>query len=66
MRLANVITFPQYRGRGYGTGPVLDVFNWAKVIDAHRGALSATQEGQRIYEKIGFTMTSAPRMKLGL
>lgn len=26
--------------------------------------LSATPEGQRLYEKLGFTVTSAPRMKL--
>jgi len=45
---------------------VLDVINWAKVNQADRVDLSATPEGQRIYEKVGFTMTSAPRMKLAL
>jgi len=53
-------------GRGYGTRLVLDVINWAKVNQADRVDLSATPEGQRIYEKVGFTMTSAPRMKLAL
>ncbi len=66
VRLANVITLPEYRGRGYGTTLVLDVISWAKVIEADRVDLSATPEGQRIYEKVGFTMTSAPRMKLAL
>lgn len=66
VRLANVITLPEYRGHGYGTTLVLDVINWAKVIDADRVDLSATPEGQRIYEKAGFAMTSAPRMKLVL
>ena len=66
VRLANVITLPQYRGRGYGTRLVLDVINWAKAIDADRVDLSATPDGQRLYEKVGFTMTSAPRMKLVL
>jgi len=66
VRLANVITLPEHRGHGYGTTLVLDVINWAKVIDADRVDLSSTPEGQRIYEKAGFAMTSAPRMKLVL
>lgn len=43
-----------------------------RVLEAHRfvagrGAdLSATPAGQRIYEKLGFTLTAAPRMKLVL
>jgi GNAT superfamily N-acetyltransferase len=66
VRLANVITLPEHRGRGHGTTLVLEVINWAKLVDADRVDLSATPEGQRIYEKVGFTMTSAPRMKLVL
>jgi GNAT superfamily N-acetyltransferase len=66
VRLANVITLPQYRGRGYGTRLVLDVIEWARAINADRVDLSATPEGQRLYEKVGFTKTSAPRMKLVL
>jgi len=66
VRLANVITLPQYRGRGYGTRLVLHLINWARAIEADRVDLSATPEGQRLYEKVGFTMTSAPRMKLVL
>ncbi len=66
MRLANVITVPEHRGRGHGTALVLDVINWAKLVDADRVDLSATPQGQRIYQRVGFTMTSAPRMKLVL
>lgn len=66
VRLANVNTLPQYRGRGYGTKLVLDVIDWARVNKADRVDLSATPEGQRLYEKLGFTKTSAPRMKLVL
>lgn len=66
VRLANVITVPEHRGRGYGTSLVLDVINWAKLIDADRVGLSATPAGQRIYENVGFVMTTAPRMKLVL
>lgn len=66
VRLANVITSAKHRGRGYGTTLVLDVLDWARSVDADRVDLSATPEGQRLYEKAGFTMTSAPRMKLVL
>ena len=66
VRLANVITRPEHRGHGHGTTLVLDVVAWARSIAANRVDLSATPAGQRIYEKLGFTVTSAPRMKLVL
>jgi GNAT superfamily N-acetyltransferase len=66
VRLANVITLPEHRGQGYGTMLVLDVVAWARSIAADRVDLSATPAGQRSYEAIGFTVTSAPRMKLVL
>jgi GNAT superfamily N-acetyltransferase len=66
VRLANVITAAGHRGRGYATMLVLDVLDWARSIDADRVDLSATPEGRRLYEGLGFEMTSAPRMKLVL
>jgi GNAT superfamily N-acetyltransferase len=66
VRLANVITLPEHRGKGHGSALVLDVVAWARSIAADRLDLSATPAGQRIYEKLGFTLTSAPRMKLVL
>ena len=66
VRLANVITLPAHRGHGHGTMLVLDVVAWARSIGADRVDLSATPAGQRVYEKLGFTLTSAPRMKLVL
>ncbi|NIK57761.1 GNAT family N-acetyltransferase [Kribbella shirazensis] len=66
VRLANVITLPEYRGRGYGTRLVHDVVDWARSITADRVDLSATPAGQRLYTNLGFTGTSAPRMKLVL
>ena len=66
VRLANVITQPEHRGRGYATLLVRDVLAWARSIDADRVDLSATPDGQRIYERAGFTLTKAPRMKLVL
>jgi GNAT superfamily N-acetyltransferase len=66
VRLANVITLPEHRGRGYGTLLVRDVIEWARSVHADRVDLSATPDGQRIYEKAGFDLTKAPRMKLVL
>jgi len=66
VRLANVIILPEHRGQGHGTMLVLDIVAWARSIAADRVDLSATPAGQRIYEKLGFTVTSAPRMKLVL
>lgn len=66
VRLANVITLPEYRGHGYGTRLVRDVIDWARSITADRVDLSASLDGQRLYEELGFTVTSAPRMKLVL
>jgi len=60
VRLANVITLPWHRGQGYATALVRDVIAWARVMDADRVDLSATSEGQRIYEQLGFSFTSAP------
>lgn len=64
MRLANVFTLPEYRGRGYGSMLVDDVTAWARSIGADRIDLSATTAGRRIYDRAGFVLTSAPRMKL--
>jgi GNAT superfamily N-acetyltransferase len=66
VRLANVITVPEQRGKGYGTLLVRDVIDWARSIGADRVDLSATPDGQRIYEKAGFVLATAPRMKLVL
>lgn len=66
VRLANVITLPTHRGQGYGTTVVRDVIGWAQTIGADRVDLSTSSDGQRLYERLGFTLTSAPRMKLAL
>jgi GNAT superfamily N-acetyltransferase len=60
VRLANVITLPEHRGQGHGTALVLDIVTWARSMAADRVDLSATPAGQRVYERLGFTLTSAP------
>lgn len=66
VRLAKVITLPEHRGHGCGTRLVRDVIDWARCIAADRVDLSATPDGLRLYEELGFIVTSAPRMKLVL
>ena len=66
VRLANVITSPEHRRRGFGTLLVEDVVRWARAVDADRVDLSATPDGLRVYERAGFELTRAPRMKLVL
>jgi GNAT superfamily N-acetyltransferase len=66
VRLANVITRPDHRGRGWGTALVRDVIAWARSVDADRVDLSTSPDGRPVYERLGFTVTSAPRMKLVL
>ncbi len=66
VRLANVITAPDHREHGLGTRLVGDVVEWARSIGADRVDLSATPEGRRLYERVGFVLTRAPRMKLAL
>lgn len=43
VRLANVLSVQEYRGRGYGTRLVLDVISWVRLIAADRVDLSATR-----------------------
>jgi GNAT superfamily N-acetyltransferase len=64
VRLSNVFTLPEHRGSGYGTSLVRDVIDWARSINADRVDLSTTPLGQSIYQKVGFSPTTAPRMKL--
>lgn len=66
VRLANVITHPEHRRKGYATLVVDDVTDWARSIDADRIDLSASPEGQSIYKRAGFVATTAPRLKLVL
>ena len=66
VRLANVFTLADHRGLGYATELISDVICWAREIAADRIDLSATEQGRRIYQRLGFQPTTAPRMKLVL
>jgi len=66
VRLENVCTRPDHRGRGFGTQLVAAVVGWAATVSADRIDLSTTALGRSIYKRAGFIETSAPRMKLVL
>jgi GNAT superfamily N-acetyltransferase len=66
VRVANVITLPEHRGKSYASMLVRDIIAWARTVHADRIDLTATPDGQRLYQRLGFTMTIAPRMKLAL
>ena len=64
VRLANVFTLPAHRGRGYAPQLIGDVIGWARAVWASTASTSAPRaDGQRTYERLGFTLASAPRMK---
>jgi GNAT superfamily N-acetyltransferase len=66
VRLVNVFTLADHRGHGYATELISDVISWAREIAADRIDLSATEQGRRIYQRLGFQSTASPRMKLVL
>lgn len=66
VRLMNVITVAEYRGHGFATTLVLDVLDWARSVAADRVDLSATPGSLSLYTRLGFTTTSAARMRLVL
>ena len=47
----------------YAAALVEDVVGWAQELGVDRVDLSATPDGQRTYERLGFSLASAPRMK---
>ncbi|MGN6332657.1 MAG: GNAT family N-acetyltransferase [Motilibacteraceae bacterium] len=66
VRLANVVTVTEHRRCGYATLLVQDVIGWARSVAADRVDLSTSADGLGLYQRIGFTFTTAPRMKLVL
>lgn len=53
--LGNISTVPEWRGRGIGTAVASAALLEGKGLGIRIGALSADQQGVRLYEKLGFT-----------
>ncbi|MCD7898769.1 MAG: GNAT family N-acetyltransferase [Bacteroides sp.] len=64
--IMNVLTYPEYRGKGYATSVFNYLINEAKKLSIHVLDLNATDMGKGLYEKAGFKEIpyTAMRMKL--
>ncbi|MDZ8258293.1 GNAT family N-acetyltransferase [Nostoc sp. ChiQUE01b] len=54
----NVYTIPMWRGQGIATALLKEIISFVRTTEAKRLWLHATEDGKRIYEKLGFVSTS--------
>jgi len=52
--LYNICTLPDFRHRGYGTAMTLQPLRYAHAAHCHTAILQATEQGARIYKRLGF------------
>ncbi|MBA3870212.1 MAG: GNAT family N-acetyltransferase [Anaerolineae bacterium] len=52
--LYNICTLPDFRQRGFGTGMTLKPLLDAREANCHTAILQATDEGARVYKRLGF------------
>jgi len=64
--LLNVLTYTEYRKKGFATKVINMIIDEAKKAGVSRIDLSATSEGKYVYEKIGFRESSYTAMSLKL
>lgn len=51
----DVVTQPEYRGQGLATAVMTELVAWFRSKGVARVELRATEQGARVYEKLGFT-----------
>ncbi|MDZ8224149.1 GNAT family N-acetyltransferase [Nostoc sp. ChiVER01] len=56
--IMNVYTIPMWRGQGIATALLKEIISFVRATEAKRLWLHATEDGKRIYEKLGFVSTS--------
>ena len=56
--ILNVYTIPQWRGQGIATALLKQIISFVRATEAKRLWLHTTEDGKRIYEKLGFVSTS--------
>jgi GNAT superfamily N-acetyltransferase len=54
----NVYTIPMWRGQGIATALLKEIISFVKATEVTRLWLHATEDGKRIYNKLGFVSTS--------
>ncbi|GHO69646.1 hypothetical protein KSC_085380 [Ktedonobacter sp. SOSP1-52] len=64
--ILNMYTTPTWRKHGLATRILQDILAFIKTTNAHRICLYATQDGQPVYEKLGFVIkhNHVPEMEL--
>lgn len=66
VHINNVSTRPEHRGRGHASAALAEVMRWAETTGVRRAELMATASGQRLYERVGFTVHEYPAMRAPL
>ena len=61
--IMNIYTIPKWRGKGVATTLLREIISFVKGTAARRIWLHTTEDGKRIYEKVGFVSTTS-EMKL--
>ncbi|MCC5660699.1 GNAT family N-acetyltransferase [Nostoc sp. XA010] len=56
--IMNVYTIPMWREEGIATALLKKIISFVRETEAKRLWLHATEDGKRIYEKLGFVSTS--------
>jgi GNAT superfamily N-acetyltransferase len=54
----NIYTIPNWRGSGVATALLGEIISYVRKTDARRIWLHATEDGKRLYEKVGFVSTT--------
>jgi GNAT superfamily N-acetyltransferase len=61
-----VYTMPEHRGRGLGQQLTREVLREARALGLKSANLNASVMGRGVYERLGFTETQWPEMRLNL
>lgn len=56
--IMNIYTVPNWRGKGVAMALLREIISYVKKTDARRIWLHATEDGKRLYEKVGFVSTT--------
>ena len=56
--ILNIYTIPMWRGQGIATALLKQIISFVRATEAKRLWLHTTDDGKRIYEKLGFVSTS--------
>lgn len=62
--LLSVYTVPEFRGRGFATRITREAVRWAKARGLDRMTLHASDQGLRLYARLGFARTREMRLLL--